>query len=493
MRALRIVQSISALHKYYSYFLQSEKDRRVDSRPNSGRCSPHMTRGVLVALILIGLLQSPLYTVHAAPAENLSDATFHKLQDELRKEKHRKKVLSRFEEVEGLHGLTLEDISLTLLDYSYHTLNDSGKPEPFITVRCDIDISKFEKNAEKLRENLRSTGRQAPVHIQLPDSERTIFGMLDNAKDEFITLASLPNWLKAVVQFVELRKNRPEYIILTLEPADNCTKCDLIESLSTVVFGFDEQSKTYSEVLDVKTYRAVHAQDSPSAESVYIDKASVSWSDWIENEYRELIISTDREIKGANENATATFKNKREIYSWVNDKELILVERIIDGKSTISRRIRPLSTVEVTLKDGELYEISGKVGYRSELLALSLIGNQITFTGGKIDSFILSPDKHYVAYSVIVGYTDDAGDYESDEMIPQVPLYHIVVMDLDLKKELKVIKPPIEQEPFIIADRWISTDELLLHDADGLVVCWQYIYSAGTNELRRADIHELSE
>ena len=109
-------------------------------------------------------------------------------------------------------------------------------------------------------------------------------------------------------------------------------------------------------------------------------------------------------------------------------------------------RTRRLSAIaEVTLKDGELYEISETGGDK-----------KITSTNGKINSYLLSPDKHYVAYSIIVGYTDDAGIYEDGEKIPQVPVYHVAVMALNLKKVLKEIKPPSEQDPFIYADKWIS-------------------------------------
>ena len=147
----------------------------------------------------------------------------------------------------------------------------------------------------------------------------------------------------------------------------------------------------------------------------------------------------------------------------------------------MSRRGRPLSAVELTLKDGELYEMSGNAG-----------ASKITSTNGKINSYLLSPDKRYVAYSIIVGYTNDAGLYEEGEKIPQVPVYHIVVMDLDLKKVLTEIKPPSEHEPFIYVDRWISNDELLFYDGDGIAVGWKYIFNAGTNELRRADLQEMN-
>ncbi len=439
---------------------------------------------VLITLVFIGLSVSAFYAVKAKYANytgNASEKTFQELQDDLNKEKYKRKVVSRFEVMEGLRGLNTEDISLALLNYSYHYLNDSGRRQPFVTVQCRIDISKFEKDAEKLREHLASTGRRAPVNIKLPDSERTILGLIDDVKDEFITLASVPKWMRATVQFAELRKNKPEYIILTLEPAENCTECDLVKSFSTAIFGFNEKNRTYDKVLELKTYREVEGYDNLNkGYGYYIDKSTVSWSGWINNEYRELIVTTERD-SGPEWDPRVTFKHKKEFYTWVNDKELALIERIVDGKSTMSRRGRPLSAGEVTLKDGELYEMSGKEGV-----------GKITSTGGKIDRYLQSPDKHYVAYSIIVGYTNDVGIYEEEEKIPQVPLHHIVVMDLDLKKQLTEINPQSENEPFIHADRWLSNEELLLSDGDGFAVGWRYIYNAGTNELRRAEIQEMN-
>ncbi len=435
---------------------------------------------VFVTLLFIGLSVSVFYVVkgkYANLMDNASEKTFQELQDELKKEKHKKKVISRFEVVEGLRGLNVEDISLTLLDYSYHYLNDSGRRQPFVTVKCLIDIRKFEKDADKLREHLKSIGRQAPVNIQLPDSERLILGLIDDEKDEFITIAALPKSVKPVVKFAELRKNKPEYMILTLEPDESCTKCDTYYALNTAIMGFDERDKTYYSVMEIKTYQVVDGFDDLDAGIGYIDKATVSWSDWIDNEYRELIVETEREILGTEEDAKATFQNKKEIYSWVNDKELALVERIVDEKITMSRKGSPLSVgPEVTLKNGELYEMSGNEAK-----------NKITDTDGKIDSYLMSPDKHYVAYSIIVGYTNDAGDYEGSDEIPQVPVYHIIVMDLELKKQLTVIKPPSENEPFIYTDRWVSNDELMLYDADGIAVGRRYFYNASSNELRRGE------
>lgn len=446
----------------------------------------HAMKRRFVILIFIGLSMLGFCAIKAMyakdvgnPTVNSSEKTFQELQDELNKDKHKKKIISRFEVVEGARGINIEDISLTLLDYSYHRLNDSSRKQPFVIVRCRINISKFEKEADKLREHLKSTARQAPVEIQLPDLERTIVGLLDDVKDEFITFASLPNSVKPAVKFADLRKNKPEHIILTMEPSENCTECDQNYALNTAVMGFDVNSKTYSMLMELKTYRFVDSEDDLDAGTGYIDRSNVSWSDWINNEYRELIVTTEREIIETEAGAKPRFRNKKEIYSWLNDKELALVERIIDGKRTMSRRGGILSAGSgVTLKDGELCDMNG---------------SKITSTDGKIDGYLLSPDKRYVAYSIIVGQRNDVGLYEDSEDIPQVPVHNVVVMDIEQKKQLREIKPPSEIDPFIYAKRWISNEELLLYDADGIAVSRYYFYDAGINELRRGNLGDLQE
>ncbi len=401
-----------------------------------------------------------------------SEKSFQELQNELNKEKHKRKVISRFEVVEGIHGISVENITLTLLEYSYHYVNDSGRRQPVVTARCSIDISNFEKDVERLRGQLQSTGRQAPINIELPDKERTIVGVLDDVKDEFITFAALPNYVRPILKFAKLRMFKPEYIVLSLERNETSTEIDQFRSFSTAVFGFDERNKTYVKVLEIKTYR--EAESSDNQNYGYIDKSVVSWSDWINNEYRELIISTDREPLGP----SAAFKNKKEVYTWVNDKELALVERIIDGNATMSRRGRLSSTaVELSLKDGELYEMNGNKP-----------GAKITSTGGGIQKYLMSPDKQYVAYSIIAGSYKIMG-LEGDGELRSV--FNIGVMDLDSKKQLTVIKPQSEHEPFIYADRWISNEELILTESDGFATGLRYVYSAATNEVRLGEIEEM--
>jgi hypothetical protein len=403
-----------------------------------------MIKKVLLALLFICFSHPTFKLVEAEQKDKAIDTTFRKLQSDLNKEKYKKKVLSRFTEVEGQLGLTLEDIILSLLDYSYHILNDSGKPEPFITMRCDIN-SQF----------------------QDPNWPRILIGIIDNEKDELITFASVPKSIKPVVKFAELRRNKPEYMIVTLEPVDDYMTYNMQNSFNTAVVGFNEKNKTYEKVLNLTTYmRDTHRN--------FIERSTVSWSPWIKNKYRELIVITERRNMGEKSDIKPQF-TKKEIYSWLNDMGMTLVERIIDGKRTMNRR----DGGSLTLKDGELYKIRGQK-----------IGNKITSTGGKIDSFLLSPDFRYVAYSIVVGYEEVVpleGEGEKREV------HHIEVLDLDYpEKAAVVIEPPDESEPFIDAERWISNERLLIMEADGFAVGLPHIYDAGNEELRVADLEEIN-
>lgn len=396
------------------------------------------------------------------------DKTFQDVQAELNKDYCKKKVVSRFEVVEGLRGLEIKDITLTLLEYSCHRLNDSGRQQAFVKAQCRIDINKYEMQADMIREHERAVGRRGPVNIQLPDKERTILGVIDAEKEELITLAALPKSVRPIVQFAELQKNKPEYIIFTVAPSDQSSDREVLKGLITTVFGFDPAQKTYSKVLEVKTDRGA-------------DKYSISWSDWINDTYRELIISMDSEVTGSEGQAAAGFKNKKEYYTWVNDKELALVERVVDGQIAMSNRGKTSSSPsDVMLKDGELYVSSGAVP-----------AARLTSTGGKIESFLVSPDKHYVACAVAVGVEKVYG-LDDDEGDPRT-VHHIIVVDLDQRKQLTEIGSQSKGEPFIFADKWISNEKLIIMEADGFATGMTYVYNAELNVLRMAEISEIEE
>ncbi len=127
----------------------------------------------------------------------------------------------------------------------------------------------------------------------------------------------------------------------------------------------------------------------------------------------------------------------------------------------------------LTLRNGELYELSGKVP-----------GIKLTSTGGKINNFLLSPDKHYVAYAIVAGEYKVVG---LDGTADTRAVLNIGVMDLNRREEIAEIEPQSDGEPFINADRWISNEDLLLTETDGFTSGNRYVYSVGLDELRIAD------
>ena len=138
---------------------------------------------------------------------------------------------------------------------------------------------------------------------------------------------------------------------------------------------------------------------------------------------------------------------------------------------------------EVTLKDGELFEVRNGSG--------QLI--KITSTKGKVDEFWLSLNKRYIAYSKIIEYADEPGLWEDQEEIPQRPACHIIILDLRSKKTLAEISPQNENDSFIYVDGWVSDKELLLHDADGFAVSNFYSYDLTKKELKEIQWEEYKK
>jgi hypothetical protein len=147
----------------------------------------------------------------------------------------------------------------------------------------------------------------------------------------------------------------------------------------------------------------------------------------------------------------------------------------------MSRRGPQPPAPEVALRDGDLYVMDGND-----------IGDKIIATDGKIDRYMVSPDKLYVACSVIIGYADEPGIYEDGEEPSQRPLHKITITDLKRKKQLREILAPSENDPFFYLTDWISDSELMLTDSDGFAVSWSYVYNVETNELRKASIEEMN-
>lgn len=145
--------------------------------------------------------------------------------------------------------------------------------------------------------------------------------------------------------------------------------------------------------------------------------------------------------------------------------------------------INCLCAQELILKNGDLYE---STNHKKSV-------KKITNTHGKIDEFLMSKTKKYVAYSKIMKYEDEAGAWEEKDIIPKRPVYNIVVMDLSTKKIITEIPPQSPHDHFFYADAWVSDKYLLLHDSDSIAVSFFYVYDLTKNKISEIGYDEYEE
>ena len=142
-----------------------------------------------------------------------------------------------------------------------------------------------------------------------------------------------------------------------------------------------------------------------------------------------------------------------------------------------------LCAENITIKDGELIIIRNHGDNR-----------KITNTGGKITRFLMSPDNNYVAYAITVGFVPEHNDApEIDNEVREVPVSNIEIYDLKAGRAVAKITPPIDSCEFIYTEGWVSENELLLHDADGVAVCSTYKYDVLKKQLTEIEYEEYDK
>ncbi|MBI4688699.1 MAG: hypothetical protein HY754_00265 [Nitrospirae bacterium] len=285
---------------------------------------------LLLGISLLFIVISKSRVAQEAAATDSKNAEFQKLQAELNSIDSKQSIVVVFQKT-GLQGLTPEDIFVTLQSYSYHYTDDSGKPKAYVIARCSMDISKFKGKAEELRKHI-------PSHfeIELPPSNWIFVAKFDPEKHKLSPAGLYDGSLKPLLKFVELRKDAPEYFLLSIN-AEDCDGCvpDDIES-NMLLYGYDRVNKKNYSIFRHPVYKHGGGESVEGTED-YIDRSEITWSDWINNEYREVIVVTKRKIGQFHDKGRDTeFKVREEIYSW-KDNELYLAEQIDDGKVVLTR------------------------------------------------------------------------------------------------------------------------------------------------------------
>lgn len=127
---------------------------------------------------------------------------------------------------------------------------------------------------------------------------------------------------------------------------------------------------------------------------------------------------------------------------------------------------------DVVIEDGELYETHSEPKGKS----------QLTSTQGKIEKFVQSPSKNYVAFMKFDSYVDSLGLFEEEKSWPQVPLFHLGVMEVRSKKIVATLLPPAGY--FFSIEGWTQTDQLLINKLSGLAVDGYLVFDPKTKILR---------
>jgi hypothetical protein len=158
----------------------------------------------------------------------------------------------------------------------------------------------------------------------------------------------------------------------------------------------------------------------------------------------------------------------------------VFILTIVIVAISMTMRILPLWAEDITLKNGEL--IITRNGRDNVIL---------TNTGGNVREFIISPDRHYMAYTKTIRFVPGHNDApEINEVIEDLPVSNIVIYNLTTKSISSEINPTITGCDFIRMDGWVSKSELLLHDADTTAVCNNYIYDVLKKQLIEIDYEE---
>jgi hypothetical protein len=112
---------------------------------------------------------------------------------------------------------------------------------------------------------------------------------------------------------------------------------------------------------------------------------------------------------------------------------------------------------------------------------------KLTTTGKKVDDINVSPTGEYIAYSKIIEYVEDIGDWAENEKPPLVPRHSIVFFDAKNKRELKEFIPL--DEPFLDMEDWTSDYSFKMYRSTGLEVIGHYDYNVKNDTTNKISLY----
>lgn len=113
---------------------------------------------------------------------------------------------------------------------------------------------------------------------------------------------------------------------------------------------------------------------------------------------------------------------------------------------------------------------------------------QLTKSDGKVDKLWISPSQKFAAYTVVVDYIEEYGDFEGEP--PKSPTHIVVVRDISKDKVLKEIDT---DDRFLTVEGWTDSDILVVFGGSSLEVTGQYIYLPSENKLTKFKMNQYEE
>src|SRR5690554_3091681 len=113
---------------------------------------------------------------------------------------------------------------------------------------------------------------------------------------------------------------------------------------------------------------------------------------------------------------------------------------------------------------------------------------KITETGGRIEELLVSPGFEYLVYTKIINYVDEPGIYENEEEIGQIPVYSIVIIQLNKFEEIIELEPP--EGCWIYPDKFLSDEKLFFYKSSAFEVAGFFEYDIKEEKLSELDYYE---
>lgn len=245
----------------------------------------------------------------------------------------------------GLSSLGINDISCSLIHHQGVNSNsaDTLKWTPLqITIaKCSVNIAPYQSAANEIQE-VEARNKMPRAKFIIPSATQTVVGIMDPEHHKFSPLDIFQQYIPSV-RLEKFSTNGPDYLFIVGEaPEDEaysvCTDCGDIILKDLSIWALNKNENTYYKLSSMKSYALNSIETEDGGSIYYVDIFQFAMSDWIDNAFRQLIITTNRHILDYHDIQLPYEFDKRIAIYRLNDKnELFMAELIQDNKPVFNR------------------------------------------------------------------------------------------------------------------------------------------------------------